>query len=111
MIDTAAEVIFILLAIAGAADLVRWLAHWLLKTGHSGKCYLVVPIHGHEEKAEMMLTGAVEKIDWLGGKDNKVICVNYGMDRETETVCRILAAQNPCIEICLPEELSGMLEY
>ena len=111
MIDTAAEVIFILLAIAGAADLVRWLAHWLLKTDRSGKYYLVVPVHGHQESAEMMLTGAVEKIEWLAGKENKVICVNYGMDEETETVCRILAAQNPCVEICAPEELPGILEY
>lgn len=111
MINTAAEVVFILLAIAGAADLVRWLAHWLLKSDHAGKYYLVVPIHGHEERAEMMLTGALEKLDWLAGKNKKIICVNYGMDEETETVCRIIACRNSCMEICSPDELAGLLEY
>lgn len=111
MLDKIAEVVFLLLAVAGAADLVRWLAHWLMRSGIPGKLFLVLPVHGHEEGAEMMLTGAVEKLQWLTGKDKKVVCVNCGMDEETETVCRILAARNPCIEICTPEELPAILEY
>ncbi|HHV32088.1 hypothetical protein [Caproiciproducens sp. LBM24188] len=111
MFDTIAEIVFILLAITGTVDLVRWLAHWLLKTDYDGKIVLVVPIHGHEESAEMMLTGAIEKLDWLTGKNNRVICVNYNMDQETELVCRIIAARNPCVEICDPDELAGLLEY
>ncbi len=111
MIDAAAKVLFVLLAVAGAIDLVRWLVHWLLKSNHPGKYYLVVPIHGHEESAEMLLTGAVEKIEWLTGKNSTVVCVNYEMDEETETVCRIIAARNPCIVICNPEELPGLISY
>ncbi|HEX2986385.1 MAG TPA: hypothetical protein VHO71_06180 [Caproiciproducens sp.] len=110
MPETIASICFVLLAVVGAADLVRWLAHWLLKSNHDGKIYLVIPVRGHEEKAEMMLSGALEKLSCLSGNNNKVICVDYGMDEETCKVCRILAAQNPGLEICVPDEISKILE-
>ncbi len=109
MLETLATIAFVLLAVAGAADLVRFLAHWLLKTDNTGKLCLVVPIKGHEERAEMMLTGAIERLDWIGGNDHEVICIDYGMDEETNKVCRIIAAQNPCVTICTPEELPEIL--
>lgn len=109
MLETMATVAFVILAVAGAADLVRYLAHWLLKTDNPGKLYLVVPIQGHEEKAEMMLTSAIERLQWIAGEDKKVICIDYGMDEETNKVCRIIAAQNPGLEICTPDELPEML--
>ncbi len=109
MLETVATIAFVLLAVAGAADLVRYLAHWMLKSDNPGKLYLVVPIKGHEEGAEMMLTSAIERLQWIAGEDKKVICMDCGMDEETRKVCRIIAAQNAGVEVCTAEELSEIL--
>ncbi len=109
MLETLATIAFVLLAVAGTADLVRYLAHWMLKSGNPGKLYLVIPIHGHEEGAEMMLTSAIERLQWIAGEDKKVICIDCNMDEETRKICRIIAARNPGVEVCAPEELHEIL--
>ncbi|NLJ30662.1 MAG: hypothetical protein GX424_03520 [Clostridiales bacterium] len=110
MPETIAAVLISLLAIAGAVDLVRYTAHWLLKNKRSGKLFIFVPVQGHEESAEWMLGSALEKLEWIPENDKKVVCVDCGMDEETATVCRIIAARNPAVEICTPSELGEMLE-
>lgn len=110
MLETVLTIAFVLLAVAGAADLVRYLAHWMMKSDNPGQLYLVVPIRGHEEGAEIMLTSALERLQWTAGENKKVICVDCGMDEETNKVCRIIAAHNPGIEICTPEELPEILK-
>lgn len=110
MPETIAAILISLLAVAGAADFVRYLAHWLLKSKCSGKLFVFVPVRGHNESAEYLLNGALERLDWVPGNDKQVICIDCGMDEETATVCRIISAQNPAVEIYTPSELGEMLE-
>lgn len=110
MLETIATIVFALLAIAGAADLVRHLAHWMLKTEKSGTVFIFVPVRGHEEQAEMMLTSALEKLQWIPGDDKKVICIDCEMDEETGKICRIIAAQNFALQVCTPSEVNELLD-
>jgi hypothetical protein len=110
MLETVSTISFVLLAVVGTADLVRFLFYRMLKSNNMGKLYLVLSIRGHEEGAEVMLTSAIERLKWMKGEDTKLICVDYDMDEETRKVCGIICAQNPGIEVCTPEELPDLLK-
>jgi hypothetical protein len=109
MLETVSTISFVLLAVVGAADLVRFLMNRMLRTNNQGRLYLILTIHGHEEGAEIMLTSAIERLKWIAGEDKKVICVDCGMDEETRKICRIISAQNHGVEICTPDELAELL--
>lgn len=111
MPETIAAIFISLLAIAGAVDLIRFLAHRLLKSKNCGKLVIFVPVSGHDESAEYRITGALERLDWVPGGDGRVICVDCGMDEETAAVCRIISARNAGVELYTPSELSEMLEH
>ena len=110
MLETVSTISFVLLAVVGAADLVRYLIYHMLNSNNHGKLYLILTMQGHEEGAEIMLTSAIERLKWIAGEDKKVICVDFGMDEETGKICRIISAQNPGVEVCTPEELAELLE-
>jgi hypothetical protein len=110
MLEIIAKIIFALLAIVGIADIFRTFIFWLLQSNSQGKLYLIVSINGHEERAELILTSAIERLKWMKGKEKKLICLNKGMDEETKKVCGIISAQNPGVEICTPEELPNILD-
>lgn len=109
MLETVSTISFVLLAVVGAADLVRYVIYRLLRTKNSGRLYLILTLHGHEEGAEIMLASAIERLSWITGENKKVICVDCGMDEETRKVCGIISARNPGVEICTPDELAELL--
>lgn len=109
MLETVSMISFVLLAVVGVADLVRYVIHHLLKTKNPGRLYLILTLRGHEEGAEIMLTSAIERLNWITGEDKKLICVDCGMDEETRKVCGIISARYPGVEICTPEELAELL--
>ncbi len=110
MLETISTISFVLLAVVGAADLVRFLIYRTLRSKNPGKLYLILTISGHEEGAEVMLTSAIERLKWISGEEKKLICIDDGMDEETRKVCGIISAQNPGVEICTPQELAELLD-
>ena len=109
MLEMIGRILFALLAVIGIADILRTFLFWMLRTDNSGKLYLVISIHGHEERAEMMMSSAIERLKWMKGEDKKLICLNKEMDEETRKVCGIICAQNPGVAMCTPEELPDIL--
>jgi len=71
-----------------AGELLRLTVQRVFLNGGKGNMLIVVPVSGHNEDAEYLLRSAAAKIRLIGGKTiSKVICLNCGMDEETETVC------------------------
>ena len=111
MLEIIAKTIFVLLAIIGISEIFRVFLFWMLQSHNRGKLYLIVSIQGHDESAEVSMESAIERLKWIHGEEKKLICLDLGMDEETMLVCKIIAHQNPGVEVCTPEELSEILEH
>ena len=89
-----------LLLILGAVEAIRMLLRALLRTKRAGKIYLLLTFRGHGGEAELALRDAVQKLKWLGGREEKqILCLDCGMDEETREVCERMAEQYGIIEI------------
>ncbi|NLG93332.1 MAG: hypothetical protein GX485_07250 [Clostridiales bacterium] len=111
MLEIIAKLFFVFLAILGAVEIIRSFISWTLRPQHhAGKLYLVLPIEGHDEEAEMLLESSIEKLKWIRGEEKMLICLDRGMDEETRKICGIIAHRNPGVVVCKPEELANILE-
>ncbi|GEM_PF-650420 len=104
MLGNILKVIFAVLAVFGAVELARLIILKMLRTNNPGDAYLVVSIRGHDEHAEAVLLGAVERANWAGG-NVRVVCVDCGMDPPTREICEIVCYDHPGITLCTPENL------
>lgn len=62
---------------------------------------LILPVCGHDEAIEMTLRGLVADAKWLGGggKPQRVICLDLGLDAETRKICKIFSEEYNFIEL------------
>ncbi len=105
------KILLALLMIIGLTDVFRMLCNWLLKTRVKGKIVYFLPLSGHSEEAEIALRGAVNRLRWFSGKEEKkVICVDCGVDKETEEVCRKMTEEFRSISFCGREEAVRKIE-
>ena len=89
-----------LLLILGAVEAICILLRALLRTQKTGKICFLLSFRGHEEEAELALRSAVQKMKWLGGREEKqILCLDCGMDEETREICERMAEQYGIIEI------------
>jgi hypothetical protein len=103
------KIIVALFAAAGVLEFFRIIMYWLLKTGNSGKLFLVVSIKGHDEEAEMVLRGAVERAKWLESGGAQVVCLDCGMEDETRRICEIVCRETGKVKIYTPEEIGKII--
>lgn len=108
MLEVLLRVILAFFCVAGVVAVFRMVWFHLLRTRNSGSFYLILPISGHDEEAEMSLRSAAERIKWIGS-EARLLCVDRGMDEETRSVCEFACRDYPEIEICRPEELENIL--
>ena len=109
MLEILAKIIFVLLAIIGLTEVIKFIIFKIQLKNNVGTLYLVISIEGHDESVEMKMESAIERLRWSPGENKKLICIDKGMDEETSMVCRILSHQNPGIEIYTPEEFDEVL--
>lgn len=89
------------LLVLGAVEAVRLVVFALLRTRKKGKVCFLLTFHGHEEEAEMALRAAVQRLKWMGGREEKqVLCLDCGMDEETRRICEAMAREYDIIELC-----------
>lgn len=62
---------------------------------------LILPVCGHDEAIEMTLRGLVADTKWLRGegKPQRVICLDLGLDAETQKICKIFSEEYDFIEL------------
>ena len=71
MWDVCLKILLALLMIVGLTDVFRMLCNWFLKTRVKGKIVYLLPLSGHSEEAEIALRGAVHRLRWFSGKEEK----------------------------------------
>ncbi len=82
------DIIFIILAIIGLVQIARSVVLFFMRSKKDGDVIMVVPIHGHDEEAEIVLRHAAARVKWVsGGRFKKVVCLDCGMDDETKKIC------------------------
>lgn len=103
-------VLLIILAIVGVSEICRHIICCITQE-KGGEFVTVVPIKGHCEQAEQLLRGAAAKLKWLAnGKQQQIICLDCGMDKETRDICELVCRDYGFIKIKTKEELAQMID-
>lgn len=109
MVAVLLKIVFVLFAVLGMVEAFRLFVFWLLKTEKPGKLYLVVPMGGHDEEAELVLRSACERVRWLPGGGAELLLVDCGMDEETRRICDMTCADLPELQFCRPDEVGKII--
>ena len=100
MIHAVCSIVSIFLVIIGVVEVARIAVLMILQTKKDEGMMILVPIRGHDEEAEYLLRSAAAKVKWFNTmRDQKVICLDCGMDEETRKVCTLIADNYRFMEI------------
>lgn len=111
MFDWLWNIVLIVLVVVGLVEIFRVFVFMLFKTKQENEIMILVPIYGHNEKAEILLRSAALKVDWSDElKKQKVICLNLGMDSETLKICDIVSKEYEFMEVCDWEQFEKVLK-
>lgn len=110
MLGVIFSVFIIVLAIIGLVEIFHIASLAIFKT-QKDPTFIIVPISGHDEEAELILRNAISKVRWLPFSDKKkVICLDLGMDDETLQICKIIAYEYDFIEIYTIKEFENKIK-
>mgnify|MGYP000327958776 CR=1 FL=1 len=110
MFSFVCNAVVVFLTIVGLVEIVRMIILALLKINCDNDTWQVIPLSGHNEKAEMLLRSAATKVEWsFGMKRHKVICLDVGMDDETRLICEIICSEYNFMKICTQDEFIDMM--
>jgi hypothetical protein len=99
----------ILLMILGLVEVFRALTLQLLRTKGGNRLMMIVPIHGHNEEAELLLRSAATRVKWMDGvRRQRVICLDCGMDDETKEICEAVCRDYGFMEVCSVSEFEHL---
>ncbi len=90
------------MAVFGVIEVLRIISmSFLNRTGSKEDFILLVPVRGHDEAIEMTLRSLVANASCFGGeeKSQRVICLDLGMDTETQKICEIFSEEYEFIEL------------
>ena len=108
MREIVGSVLLVLLCAAGLTAVLQSFCTWLLAPGKEKAMLRLVPMRGHCEDAEQVLRSAVQRVRAMGGADRKtLLCVDCGMDDETQEICARFCADRPGMKVIVPEEISA----
>ena len=92
--------ICVLLIILGFVDVIRSFIFLFLKIRGCSNTTIIVPIEGHNERAEFLLRSAIAKIRWMSPiEKTHLICLDCGMDEETRKICRLICEDYDFIDL------------
>ena len=100
--------LLVLLCLTGLTALLQALNRWLLSPGKEHEMVMLVPVRGAQPDAEQLLRGAIQRLRAMGGADRKtLLCVDCGLDDETQEICARFCADRPGMKVIVPEEISA----
>ena len=110
MLSVIFSVFLISLSIVGLVEIFHIISLAAFKTKKNYNIFLVVPMKGHNEEAELTLRNAISKVKWFSfNKTKKIICLDLGMDEETRQICNIFCYEYNFIKIYTIEEFENNL--
>ncbi len=101
MMQSICIMIGVFLVILGLVELFRMAAFQLLRTKGENDIMIIVPVYGHNEEAELLLRSAAARIKWTGGmSQQRVVCLDCGMDEETKEICDTISKDYSFMDVC-----------
>lgn len=101
MMQSICIMIGVFLVILGLVELFRMAAFQLLRTKGESDIMIIVPVYGHNEEAELLLRSAAARVKWTGGmSQQRVVCLDCGMDEETKEICQTISKDYSFMDIC-----------
>ena len=101
----------ILLAIVGFVEIVQLTKTCFLRTKEENNFILLIPMKGHVEDAELLLRNAIIKVNYFKKiRNQKVICLDLGMDDETKEICNIMSIKYKAIDVLSQNEFKNFLD-
>lgn len=100
-------VILVVLAVIGAAGVIRMITQKLFGGFLSDRIVWILPMKADSGSAEQMLRGAAEKLSEAPFRGVKAVCLDCGMDAETREICARFCRGYPCFEVMTPDELAA----
>ncbi len=111
MLRVLCDMICVLLMILGFVEVIKFLILKLTTVRENRDELLVLPIYGHDEKAEMILRSAAAKVEWNNLNDNKlIVCLDCGMDAETKHICDTISSEYTFIRVYNLKEFEKMFK-
>lgn len=87
MAGSIAEIIFVLLSVAGIVYIWKIFLLFILRNKHDRGVYVVIPITDSCEGVEQLVRSTAERTLLMGNsKWDRVICVDYGSNSETKEI-------------------------
>lgn len=108
--DMAAGVILVVLAVIGAAAVVRELALRLFCGREDGTVMLITRIPAKSGSAEQVLRSALARQRWRGGAVSKV-CLDMPMEERTRRICEGICREYGYETLLTKEEFLKSLDY
>ena len=100
------NILLALLAALGLTEVIRLLALKIAGAGRCGQIIMLVPLSGHQEDVEYVLRSAAQRLKWTDGKEGgQIYCLDYGMDKETLEICKIMAKEYAFMQVVTPDQL------
>lgn len=94
------DIIFVLLAIIGLAEVASTVIMAFLHSKHDKSVILVIPLKDHMDDIEQLLRSTAAKVRFMGKRRwEKVVCINCSADRETLDICSKICDEFPFMEI------------
>lgn len=104
------EFVVILLSSFGILYLYKSLLVFLLRSGYDKKIYVIIPIDESCENIEQIVRSNIERCRLMGkSKWTKIICVDYGCEKEYQQILFLLCKEYPFLEYITAEEFSKRL--
>ncbi len=97
-------VILVVLAVIGAASVIRAASKKLYSTKMTQEVYLVVPMKADAQSAEQTLRTVAQQLDEGFYKAARAVCLDCGMDEETKEICQKFSRGYPRILHMTPQE-------
>ena len=111
MVKILLESAVICLVVIGLIELIKMLAITFTDNNTDCRCDMVVPVYAHDENIEMLLRSLISIIEWDDKqKIKRLICLDYGMDSETLSICSKVREKYSYIHILTPEEYGKSME-
>ncbi len=112
MLEVVLSIFVLCLAVVGLVEVFRVVS--LLpfnKNDINNNTILLIPICGHNEEIEMILRNAISNAKWLSSMGNqKIVCLDLGMDEETSRICEIICEEYELVEIYSLEDFVKAME-
>ena len=109
--NVVSAVFLVVFAVIGICAFVREFTIFLFRSRKNNTVMFVAPISGKCENAEYILRSAAARVKWISrGRNDCVICLDFGMDGETKRICQKICSDYGFAKLLTKQEFFEMIK-